>query len=167
MASRILMASHDMATATALRRSCQIGWAGVSGFTFMKATASGWADYVKDPYTTIPETHERIAATSMEATWRWQRSPADFEAGDARVLDTMLQVFATTYSHSVQDSRNRMSLAALEIVPELVTISLACPNKHYLPINLSPFGLDNPNSVFVVTDEPTGRLNVRSGGVGD
>ena len=45
---------------------------GVSGFTFLKATASGWADYIKDSYTTIAETHDRIAATSMEATWNWR-----------------------------------------------------------------------------------------------
>ena len=77
---------------------------GVSGFTFLKATASGWAQYLKDPYTTIPETQDRIAATSMEATWGWHRDPADFAVANALVLATMLKVFATTYSHSVQDS---------------------------------------------------------------
>ena len=48
---------------------------GVSGFTFLKATESGWAGYVKDPYTTLPETHDRIAATSMEATWGAPSTP--------------------------------------------------------------------------------------------
>src|ERR1700730_8520839 len=40
---------------------------GVDGFTFMKSTQSGWAGYVKDPYTTIPETNDRMCATSMVA----------------------------------------------------------------------------------------------------
>src|ERR1700726_4200670 len=31
---------------------------GIDGFTFMKSTQSGWERYVKDPYTTIPETHD-------------------------------------------------------------------------------------------------------------
>ena len=136
---------------------------GVSGFTFLKATASGWADYVKDSYTTIPETHDRIVATSMEATWRWQRDPADFTVANALVLDTMLRVFATTYSCSVQDSLYRMGMAALDAVPELDTIALACPNKHYLPINLVPFGLDNPNCVFLATDEPYGQIECTVG----
>ncbi len=136
---------------------------GVLGFTFLKATASGWADYVKDSYTTIPETRDRIAATSMEATWRWTRDPADFAAANAHILETMLRVFATTYSHSVQDSLYRMGLAALDAVPELDTISLACPNKHYLPINLAPFGLDNPNRVFTATDEPHGQIECTVG----
>ena len=55
----------------------------------------------------------------------------------------MLEVFATTYSKSVQDSLYRMATAALEAVPEVSEIRLACPNKHYIPIDLSPFGLAN------------------------
>ena len=136
---------------------------GVSGFTFLKATQSGWANYIKDPYTTIPETHDRIAATAMEATWRWARDPGDFAAANARVLDTMLSVFATTYSHSVQDSLYRMGMAALEAVPELDTVSLACPNMHYLPVNLAPFGLSADNRVFTATDEPHGQIECTVG----
>ncbi len=136
---------------------------GLSGFTFLKATASGWAGFVHDPYTTIPETRDRIASTAMEARWAWRRDPADFGDANARVLDAMLRVFATTYSNSVQDSLYRMGEAALAAVPEIDTISMACPNKHYLPINLAPFGLDNPNRVFVATDEPHGQIECTVG----
>ena len=97
-------------------RSCE---SGVSGFTFLKATQSGWDKYYKDDYTTLKETRDRLCATSMEATWRWQRNPASFETANARVLDSMLEVFATTYSESVQDSLYRMATAALEAVPEV------------------------------------------------
>jgi urate oxidase len=70
----------------------------------------------------------------------------------------MLKVFATTYSPSVQNSLYLMGSAALEAVPEIATISIACPNKHYLPINLKPFARDNPNVVFTPTDEPHGQI---------
>jgi urate oxidase len=70
----------------------------------------------------------------------------------------MLQVFGTTYSHSVQDSLYRMGEAALAEVPELATISMACPNKHYLPVNLAPFGMTADNAVFIPTDEPHGQI---------
>ncbi|WP_298960324.1 factor-independent urate hydroxylase [uncultured Methylobacterium sp.] len=136
---------------------------GVTGFTFLKATESGWARYHKDPYTTIPETDDRIAATSMEASWLWRATPADYAAANALILDTLLRVFATTYSHSVQDSLYRMGTAALEAVPELETITMACPNKHYLLLNLAPFGLDNANQVFVATDEPHGQIECTVG----
>jgi len=136
---------------------------GLSGFTFLKGTASGWAGYVKDPYTTLPETDDRILATSMDAAWRWSRDPADFAAANVRVLDAMLRVFASTYSHSAQDSLYRMGSAALEHGPEIETISLACPNKHYLPVNLEALGLDNVNRVFTATDEPHGQIECTVG----
>jgi len=131
---------------------------GVTGFTVMKSTRSGWDRYLKDEYTTLPETRDRICATSMDATWRWRAAPADYTAANARVLDAMLKVFATTYSASVQDSLYRMGSAAIAAVPELQDITLACPNKHYLLINLAPFNMDNDNQVFLPTDEPHGQI---------
>ena len=144
------------------RRGCRIA-SGLAGFTFLKATESGWENYLKDPCTTIPETHDRILSTSLDASWRWARDPADFEAANTLIRETMMGVFATTYSFSAQDSLYRMGTAALEAVPELETITLAAPNKHYLPVNLKPFGLDNPNRVFTPTDEPHGQIECTIG----
>lgn len=144
-------------------RSATTMRSGVSNYTFMKTTASGWDRYAKDPYTTLKETRDRIAATSMEASWLWRGEPADYPKTNAVVLDTMLAVFASTYSESVQDSLYRMASAALEAVPEIASVSLACPNKHYIPINLDAFGLDNQNMVFLPTDEPHGQIECTVG----
>ena len=35
---------------------------------------------------------------------------------------------------------------------------MACPNKHYLPTRLEPFGLASDNMVFIPTDEPHGQI---------
>jgi urate oxidase len=136
---------------------------GVRGFTFMKATQSGWGNFFKDKYTTIAETADRMAATSMLASWRWSQPPGDYAAANAKILSAMLEVFADTYSDSVQDSLYRMGQASLAAVPEIADISMACPNKHYLLINLSPFHLDNNNQVFVPTDEPFGQIECTVG----
>ena len=56
-----------------------------------------------------------------------------------------------------------MGEAALAATPEVSSISLACPNKHYLPINLAPFNLDNANQVFVPTEEPHGQIECTVG----
>lgn len=131
---------------------------GIAGYTFLKSTGSGWVDYVMDEYTTLPPTTDRVAATAMDAHWTWRAVPADYEAANARVLATMLEVFATTYSRGVQDSLFRMGEAALAAVPELATVRMACPNKHYLPVRLEPFGMSSDNMVFVATDEPHGQI---------
>ncbi|MBR1206019.1 urate oxidase [Bradyrhizobium sp. AUGA SZCCT0051] len=136
---------------------------GVDGFAFLKSTQSGWENYLKDRYTTIPETADRICATSMVASWAWSAKPANYPATNAKILDTMLRVFSTTYSRSVQDSLYRMGEAALAAVPEISEISMACPNMHFIPINLSAFGLDNNNDVFLPTDEPHGQIECTVG----
>ena len=136
---------------------------GISGFTFLKSTESGWEHYIHDQFTTIPETHDRMAATAMEASWRWSSAPSSYEAANATILSELLKVFATTYSYSVQDSLYRMGTAALAAVPEMSDISMACPNKHYLLINLSSFGLENANQVFTATDDPHGQIECTVG----
>ena len=131
---------------------------GLRGYTFMKTTQSGWANFVDDGYRTLPDAHDRIAATSMDATWTWSAVPPDYGAANMRILAILLDVFGTTYSRSVQDSLYRMGEAALAEIPDLGNISFVMPNKHYLPVHLTPFGLDNHGTVFLPTDEPYGRI---------
>lgn len=146
------------ATVVAPRGAAPSVTSGIAGYTFLKSTGSGWVDFVMDDYTTLPPTADRVAATAMDAQWTWLSPPADYEAANALVLSTMLEVFATTYSRGVQDSLFRMGEAALAAVPELATIRMACPNKHYLPTRLEPFGMSSDNTVFIATDEPHGQI---------
>jgi urate oxidase len=104
-----------------------------------------------------------MAATAMDATWTWLAEPADYPATNAKILDTMLEVFADTYSRGVQDSLYRMGEAALAAVPELATITMACPNKHYLPTHLDQFGPGPDNAIFIPTDEPHGQIECTVG----
>ena len=136
---------------------------GLRGFTFMKTTQSGWVDFVEDEYRTLADTSDRIAATAMDATWTWASAPIDYAATNARVLDILIEVFGTTYSHGVQDSMYRMGEAVLAAIPEITEITFAMPNKHYIPINLTPFGLENPGTVFLPTDEPHGQIDATIG----
>jgi urate oxidase len=131
---------------------------GIDGFTFMKATQSGWSNFFKDRYSTLAETDDRICATSMLASWQWAAKPADYAATNRKVLDVLLEVFATTYSPSVQNSLYRMGEAVLAAVPEIFEISMACPNIHYIPINLGAFEITNDNQVFLPTEEPHGQI---------
>lgn len=144
-------------------RGASVLKSGLRGYTFMKTTQSGWADFVEDGYRTLPDTHDRIAATSMDATWTWSAAPANYGSANARVLATMIEVFGTTYSPSVQDSMYRMGEAVLAAIPEIAEIGFAMPNKHYIPINLSPFGLSNEGRVFLPTDEPHGQIEATIG----
>jgi urate oxidase len=136
---------------------------GLDGFTFMKTTQSGWENYYTDKYSTIQPTNDRICATAMVASWTWSGRPASYSETNARILDVLLKEFATTYSPSVQNSLYRMGENVLAVVPEISEISMACPNIHYILMNLSAFELDNNNDVFLPTDEPHGQIECTVG----
>ena len=44
--------------------------AGLKDYKVLKTTQSGYVGYLRDKYTLLPETEDRIAATSITATWR-------------------------------------------------------------------------------------------------
>ena len=84
--------------------------------------------------------------------------PTDYGAAAGAIRAAMLSVFANSYSYSVQDSMYRMGEAALAAVPDVTEITLAMPNVHYLPIDLSAFGRDATGRLFLPTDEPNGQI---------
>ncbi|MFN2476648.1 MAG: factor-independent urate hydroxylase [Chthoniobacterales bacterium] len=139
-------------------RAAQTIHSGVRDFVILKSTGSGWEGYPKDEYTTLPETDDRILATSCDATWTWSSAPANYDIANDKIIAAMLDVFATRYSPSAQASVFEMGTAALECCGDISRIDLKMPNKHYLLVNLKPFDLENQNEIFVPTDEPHGQI---------
>lgn len=131
---------------------------GVRDLVVMKSTGSGWADFVHDEFATLQDTADRILATSIDASWLYAAIPPDYAAAHDALLAAMLREFYLPYSPGVQKTLYEMGNAALAAVPEVERITLTLPNIHYIPIDLSPFGLDNPNVVFVPTNEPHGQI---------
>ena len=131
---------------------------GVTDWLILKSTESGFSDYPRCEFTTLPETNDRIFATSVTTGWHWTRHPASFRETNARIREAMIRPFCDNFSPSVQTTMAEMAEAAFAAVPEIDEISMALPNKHCNLINLQPFGLENPNIVFTATDEPHGQI---------
>ena len=134
---------------------------GLNNLTILKTTNSGFEGYIKDSLTTLPETKDRILATAMRAQWRYTSADLDFDATRSKIRETMLRTFANHESKSVQQTLYAMAESALETVPEISDIEITMPNKHCLLVDLSRFGQDNPNQIFVPTDEPSGYIEAR------
>lgn len=147
-----------MFTRVVCTRDSQTVESGIRDLVILKSTESGFANYPKDEFTTLPETSDRILATSFSATWTYQKQPARYRDNNDKIISVMLKVFANNYSPSAQTTLFQMGTAALEVCREISRISLAMPNKHYLLINLSPFGRENKNEVFTPTEEPHGQI---------
>src|SRR5580765_771789 len=50
---------------------------GIRNLIILKSTGSGFENYPKDEFTTLPETADRILATSFSSTWTFKDQPGD------------------------------------------------------------------------------------------
>jgi urate oxidase len=131
--------------------------AGVTDLVVLKSTDSAFAGFPRDRFTTLQETDDRILATSITATWTYATPSPDF-AQRTRIRQALIETFASHVSLSVQHTLYAMGEAALGACDEIDDITLVMPNRHHLLVDLSPFGLENRNEVFVATDQPFGLI---------
>jgi urate oxidase len=131
---------------------------GIEELFILKSARSGFENFLRDEFTTLPETNDRICATKLKATWIYAKKPKSYVKTNSKILSAMLTVFAKNFSPSVQVTLFQMGEAVLKAVPEISKVHIAMPNKHCLLINLKPFGLENKNELFVPTDEPHGQI---------
>ncbi len=131
---------------------------GVSGLTVLNTTDSEFSGYLKDRYTTLAETTDRILATAVQAQWRHRDEHSDFAASYDGASTALLEAFADTYSYSLQQTLYAMGTRVLSERPELVEVRLSLPNKHHFLVDLGPFGTDNPDVVYYAADRPYGLI---------
>jgi urate oxidase len=131
---------------------------GIAGLTILKTTKSAFTGYIKDKLTTLKPATDRIFGTSATVLWDYSVDEPDYASVRARIQQALLKEFAAHHSMSVQHTLFDMGKAALEAAPEIARITLRMPNLHHLLADLSPFGQDNPNHIFVPIDEPHGSI---------
>ncbi len=134
---------------------------GLKDLVVMKTADSGFEGYIKDELTTLKETDDRLFCTAVSADWRYTSAGLDFDETRKTLREAMLKAFAEHKSKSVQETLYAMGKSALEHVADADQIDIAMPNKHCLLVDLSRFGQDNPNEIFVPTDEPAGQIEAR------
>jgi urate oxidase len=132
---------------------------GLSGLVLLNTTGSEFRGFPVDRYTTLAETGDRVLATEVDARWRHSSAGGvDWAKSYGEVRRHLVQAFAETYSRSLQQTLYAMGSRVLEHRPEVAEVRLSLPNKHHLPVDMTPFGLPNENEVFVATDRPYGLI---------
>ncbi len=134
---------------------------GIKDLILMNTTASEFRGYPKDPYTTLPETKDRILATQVNASWRFRPdaiADADWGAAFAVARQTVLGTFAGTYTCSLQQMLYAIGGAVIGALPGICEVRLALPNKHHFVVDLAPFGLENDREVYCAADRPYGLI---------
>lgn len=131
---------------------------GVDGITILKTTKSAFTGYIRDRLTTLKPATDRIFGTCATIKWEYIPPRLDFAETRNRIITALLKEFAAHESMSVQHTLFDMGKAALAAAPEIARIHLTMPNLHHLLADLTPFGQDNPNHIFIPIDEPHGYI---------
>lgn len=131
---------------------------GLTDLVVLNTTDSAFSGFIVDRYTTLAAAEDRILATAVTAQWRHAGTSQDWAESYAATRDLLLDAFAGTYSRALQETLYAMGRRVLEHRPELVEIRLSLPNRHHFVVDLTPFGLDNPNEVFHADDRPYGLI---------
>jgi urate oxidase len=129
---------------------------GIRDLLLLKTAESAFEGFMRDEFTTLPETGDRLLATRMNASWTYGSIPPAFGSTNARILQCLLKTFGLHPSPSVQSTLYHMAEAALAECSHLREVRLTMPNLHCNLIDLTPFGRQNRNELFVPTESPHG-----------
>ncbi|GKZ16937.1 hypothetical protein AbraIFM66951_010654 [Aspergillus brasiliensis] len=144
--------------------------------TVLKSTNSQFWGFLRDEYTTLPETWDRILSTDVDASWQWRRfsgldevraTVPQFDATWSAARDITLKTFAEDNSASVQNTMYKMAEQILAHQPLLETVEYSLPNKHYFEVDLSWHkGLKNTGKdaeVYAPQTNPNGLIKCTVG----
>ncbi|MGY4768865.1 factor-independent urate hydroxylase [Kribbella sp. CWNU-51] len=131
---------------------------GIRDLVVLKSTGSEFHGFLKDKYTTLPETDDRILATSLVARWRYDHTEVDWDKSYDEIKGLLLEQFAKIHSLALQQTLYGMGEAVLQQHPEVAEIKFSAPNKHHFLVDLSPFDVENPGEVFIAADRPYGLI---------
>lgn len=135
--------------------------AGIEDVYVLKTTNSGWEGFLRERFTTLPETNDRILATIVTSKWVYKTKDtkdADFDRLWNGVLDQTLKTFTDHYSPSAQNTLYRTGDAVLKRFPEIEKIWYSFPNVHHIAYDLERFGIENDNEIFHATQDPYGQI---------
>jgi urate oxidase len=137
----------------------------ISGFkelVILKSTGSEFAGFLKDEYTTLGETHDRVMATALDVKWRYggigDAASVEWNEIYASAKSLMVKEFATLQSLALQQTLWHMGTAVLDAHPEIVEIKLKAPNKHHFDYDIARFGVEQHGEVFHADDRPYGLI---------
>jgi urate oxidase len=151
--------SAECATAVVTRTSTsrpQVR-SGISGLTLLRTRGSAFSGFLRDEFTVLVDTEDRIMATDASADWTYgEHNQPSYDDVRAAARVALVDVFGNHPSASVQHTLFAMGEAVIDACPDVDVVRLRMPNKHHVPVDLSAVGLSNDRAVYVATDRPFG-----------
>jgi len=147
---------------------------GFKDLQVMKTTQSGFEGFIRDQFTTLAETRDRVVCTKIqcswvftnpEANWKSLKGPKGFTHIYKEIKQICLNVFAGnpvtgSYSASVQQTIYQIGEAIIEKFADVEKVSFVLPNIHYYYVDFNQFKVDlqNKGEVFHTFDGAAGHI---------
>ncbi len=133
---------------------------GLKNLKVMKTANSSFTQFYRDSLTTLADATDRLFGTAIQAFWTYDDTSSiiDFDKTRQHIRGLMLDVFAEHESQSVQHTLYAMGKYVLDNVNLINKIHLTMPNIHCLPVDLTRFGEQNKNEIFMPIDDPHGYI---------
>lgn len=141
---------------------------GIKGLLVLKTTGSGFSNFHRDRYTTLPETNDRIMSTIVDCEYDFgdlslsDFTCTDFDTAYNQMLDIFMQRFANDFSASVQATIWDVCRQILDTNKAVQRVKMTLPNKHVFAVDMNRFGLKNEGksaTVFAPFDKPNGLIS--------
>ncbi|MWC28713.1 factor-independent urate hydroxylase [Paenibacillus sp. MMS18-CY102] len=108
---------------------------GLRGIQLIKVKGSAFAGFIRDEYTTLPETSDRPLYIHLNLTWAYLNVDDAISDDPARYVpapqigDVVQSVFHEVYSPSIQYLLHQIGLRVLERFPQLAAVSFESNNR--------------------------------------
>jgi urate oxidase len=129
---------------------------GISNLVLLKTAEVALDNFLRDPYTTLEPSHDRVLGTVLGADWLYASEEVEFATLAQGVRQLFLEIFAEHSTKSLQHTLYIMGEAVLKNFEQIDEIHLALPELHFPILDLNPLGMDNPGTVYLPIDVPQG-----------
>ena len=115
----------------------------IAGLLVLKSTGSAFHSFIRNDYTALQPTNDRILSTEVDCGWKWKTFSRLGEVREAiphfdhaweTARTVTLETFATESSPSVQNTMYKMCEQILSKVQMVRAVDYSLPNKHYFEI---------------------------------
>ena len=103
---------------------------------------------------------QRLLVGTLGARWTYSSPDVTFGPYRQGVRAVLVETFAAHARLSVEHTLHAIGEVALASYPEIVDITLSMHERPYRPADLFSAGLENPDDLFLVVDEPLGVVEV-------